>query len=98
MQEILKKRMKEWRRDIHKHPELGFNEKRTSEKIASILKEIGLDVFTGIGKTGVVAVLKNGELCEIASTENLFVKPAHSYTKELLKLMPKIESIYGLPK
>ena len=51
MQEILKKRMKEWRRDIHKHPELGFNEKRTSEKIALILKEIGLDVFTGIGKT-----------------------------------------------
>ena len=53
--------MKEWRRDIHKHPELGFNERRTSGKIASILEEFGLEVFRGIGKTGVVAVLKNGK-------------------------------------
>ena len=42
-----------------------------------------------------IAVLKNGELCEIAHTEELFVKPTHSYTKELLTLMPKIESIFN---
>jgi len=42
-----------------------------------------------------IAVLKNGELCEIAPTEELFVKPTHSYTKELLTLMPKIESIFN---
>jgi len=42
-----------------------------------------------------IAVLKNGELCEVAPTEDLFVKPKHSYTKELLNLMPKIESIYN---
>jgi len=41
-----------------------------------------------------IAVLKNGKLCEISNTENLFIKPKHDYTKELLKLMPKIESIY----
>ena len=42
-----------------------------------------------------IAVLKNGELCEVSPTEDLFVKPKHSYTKELLNLMPKIESIYN---
>ncbi len=42
-----------------------------------------------------IAVLKNGKLCEISKTELLFEKPSHDYTKELLKLMPKIESIYN---
>ena len=42
-----------------------------------------------------IAVLKNGKLCEISKTEELFKNPSHSYTKELLKLMPKIESIYN---
>ena len=41
-----------------------------------------------------IGVLRDGKLCEIASTEDLFVKPKHEYTKELLRLMPKIESIY----
>ena len=41
-----------------------------------------------------IGVLRDGKLCEIASTEDLFVKPQHEYTKELLRLMPKIESIY----
>ncbi len=45
-----------------------------------------------------IAVLRNGELCEVASTENLFIKPIHDYTKELLTLMPKIESIYSSKK
>ena len=42
-----------------------------------------------------IAVLKNGEICEVAATEELFIKPTHNYTKELLNLMPKIESIYN---
>ena len=42
-----------------------------------------------------IAVLKNGKLCEVAATEDLFIKPTHDYTKELLTLMPKIESIYN---
>jgi len=42
-----------------------------------------------------IAVLKNGKLCEISMTEELFKNPSHDYTKELLKLMPKIESIYN---
>ena len=40
-----------------------------------------------------IAVLKNGILCEINETEKLFNSPSHSYTKELLDLMPKIESV-----
>ena len=42
-----------------------------------------------------IAVLKNGKLCEISETELLFEQPSHNYTKELLNLMPKIESIYN---
>ena len=38
-------------------------------------------------------VLKNGMVCETNDTEKIFINPKHSYTKELLKLMPKIESI-----
>ena len=40
-----------------------------------------------------IAVLKNGNVCEIEKTETLFNQPKHNYTKELIKLMPKIESI-----
>ena len=42
-----------------------------------------------------IAVLKDGKLCEVSETEELFRNPKHNYTKELLKLMPKIESIYN---
>ena len=41
-----------------------------------------------------IGVLKDGKLCEVTNTEDLFVKPQHEYTRELLRLMPKIESIY----
>tara|TARA_Y100000590_G_scaffold461298_1_gene622548 strand:+ start:364 stop:2061 length:1698 start_codon:yes stop_codon:yes gene_type:complete len=40
-----------------------------------------------------IAVLKNGNICEIEKTETLFNNPKHNYTKELIRLMPKIESI-----
>ena len=42
-----------------------------------------------------IGVLKEGKLCEISNSEDLFQKPEHEYTKELLRLMPKIESIYS---
>jgi len=41
-----------------------------------------------------IGVLRDGKLCEVSNTEDLFLKPQHDYTKELLHLMPKIESIY----
>ncbi len=40
-----------------------------------------------------VAVMRKGEICEINTTENIFKKPKHSYTKELIKLIPRIENI-----
>ncbi len=42
-----------------------------------------------------IGVLKDGKLCEVSNTEDLFLKPGHEYTRELLRLMPKIESIYN---
>ncbi len=49
------------RRDFHMHPELGFQEHRTSQKVAQVLRELGLEVHTGIAETGVVAVLSTGK-------------------------------------
>lgn len=46
------------RRDFHRHPELGFQELRTAGIVAHDLTELGLEVSTGIGKTGVVATLE----------------------------------------
>ncbi len=48
----------EWRRDFHQNPELGNREFRTAEKIAAHLKSLGIEVQTGVAKTGVVGVLK----------------------------------------
>jgi amidohydrolase len=48
-----------FRRDLHAHPELGFQETYTGERVIEALKRCGVDeVHTGIGKTGVVAVIK----------------------------------------
>ncbi|RWG10606.1 MAG: amidohydrolase [Mesorhizobium sp.] len=48
-----------WRREIHAHPELGFDEHRTSAFVADHLREFGCDeVVTGVGKTGVVGVIR----------------------------------------
>ena len=52
--------MRLWRRDIHAHPELGFEERRTSDLVAAQLASFGIEVHRGIGKTGVVGVLKAG--------------------------------------
>src|SRR4030043_934643 len=46
------------RRDFHQHPEIGFNEYRTANIVAKELSEMGLKVKTGVGKTGVVAILE----------------------------------------
>ena len=47
-----------WRRDIHEHPELGNNEYRTAKIIADHLRSLGIEVKDGVGKTGVVGILK----------------------------------------
>lgn len=47
-------------RDLHQHPELGFQERQTSATLAAKLRPLGYEVTTGIGKTGLVALLRNG--------------------------------------
>ncbi|OWY27478.1 M20 aminoacylase family protein [Herbaspirillum robiniae] len=49
------------RRDIHAHPELGYEEERTSEVVAQKLAEWGIPVVRGLGVTGVVGIIKNGD-------------------------------------
>jgi len=49
-----------WRRDIHAHPELGFQEQRTSDLVAERLAGFGIEVHRGIGKTGLVGRLRLG--------------------------------------
>ncbi|PBB28414.1 amidohydrolase [Mesorhizobium sp. WSM4312] len=59
--ETLKREMINWRRDLHAHPEFGFEEKRTAAFVAAKLREFGLDdVAEGVGGTGVVGTLKRG--------------------------------------
>lgn len=48
------------RRDLHAHPELGFQEQRTSDIVANFLQQVSIEVHRGIGKTGVVGILKKG--------------------------------------
>ena len=49
-----------WRRDFHQHPELGNEETRTAGIVAAHLKSLGLEVQTGVGRTGVVGILRGG--------------------------------------
>ena len=49
-----------WRRDIHAHPELSHQEKRTARLVAEHLRRLGMEVRTGVGGTGVVGVLRGG--------------------------------------
>jgi metal-dependent amidase/aminoacylase/carboxypeptidase family protein len=51
----------DWRRDFHQHPELGNREFKTAEKIAAHLRSLGIEVQTGVAKTGVVGILKGGK-------------------------------------
>ncbi|MCB9115236.1 MAG: amidohydrolase [Caldilinea sp.] len=49
-----------WRRDIHMHPELSFQEERTANLVAGQLAALGIETQTGVGKTGVVGYLGDG--------------------------------------
>ncbi|MDP1647632.1 MAG: M20 aminoacylase family protein [Rubrivivax sp.] len=52
--------MTAWRRDIHAHPELGFEESRTAAFVARQLESFGIEVQRGVGRTGVVGTLRAG--------------------------------------
>ncbi|MFY7854804.1 MAG: M20/M25/M40 family metallo-hydrolase, partial [Rubrivivax sp.] len=48
------------RRDLHAHPELAYEEVRTADLVARALTEWGIPIHRGLGKTGVVGIVKNG--------------------------------------
>jgi amidohydrolase len=52
--------MRAVRRDLHRHPELAYGEKRTAAVVAGLLRDWGIEVHEGIGKTGVVGVIACG--------------------------------------
>lgn len=54
----IQSKLEEWRRHLHEHPELGNREYNTAGYITAHLKKLGLEIQTGVAKTGVVAILK----------------------------------------
>jgi amidohydrolase len=56
----LQPKVVQWRRDLHQHPELGNSEVRTAKVVADHLRSLGMEVRTGVAKTGVVGVLRGG--------------------------------------
>ncbi len=56
----LEKQLQEWRHDFHTCPELNFDLEVTSPKVEKLLNSFGYEVHSGIGKTGMVGILKNG--------------------------------------
>jgi amidohydrolase len=58
--EALRAQLIAWRRDLHQHPELGFEVTRTAGIVARTLGELGYEVRTGVGRSGVVALLHGG--------------------------------------
>ena len=56
----LQRQMVAWRHDIHQYPELGFRVERTAEKVASVMRSIGIEVHENVGETGVVGVIRKG--------------------------------------
>lgn len=67
--------MTQWRRDIHRHPELGFVEHRTSEVVAEKLQSFGLEVHQGLATTGVVGTIRNGDGPSIGMRADLDALP-----------------------
>lgn len=57
----VKQKVISWRRDFHEHPELSNREFNTAKKVADHLKSLGIEVKTGIAKTGVIGILKGGK-------------------------------------
>lgn len=65
------------RRDLHQHPELAFNEHRTADVAAERAEALGLEVRRGVGITGVVAELRNGDGPTVALRADMDALPIH---------------------
>jgi amidohydrolase len=61
MSDVIEPQVVAWRRDFHQNPELSNREFKTAEKVAAHLRSLGMEVRTGVAKTGVVGILKGGK-------------------------------------
>lgn len=68
-------------RDLHEHPELSFQEKRTAAVAAARLTAAGFEVTTGVGGTGVVGVLRNGEGASVLMRADMDALPVEEIEK-----------------
>ncbi|MFC7363844.1 MULTISPECIES: M20 metallopeptidase family protein [Bhargavaea] len=81
VKECLEQQLIAWRRHLHRFPELSFNEYKTAQFVAERLREIeGVTVQTGIGKTGVVATISNGEGRTVAIRADMDALPIEEKT------------------
>jgi hippurate hydrolase len=67
-------------KDIHAHPELSFHETKTAALVASKLKQFGYEVIEGIGRTGVVGILRNGEGQTVLARADMDALPVRENT------------------
>ncbi|MFD4542933.1 M20 family metallopeptidase [Streptomyces bauhiniae] len=67
-------------RDLHRHPELGLQEHRTSKKVADALRDLGYEVTEGVGGTGVIGVLANGDGPAVMARADMDALPVREQT------------------
>lgn len=56
-----------WRHHLHQNPELGFEEHNTSNLVVDVLTSLGIEVYTGLAKTGVVGILKKEKVFVVSA-------------------------------
>lgn len=78
--EEIKEKIVGWRRTIHQNPELSFEEVKTAGLVASTLSDLGIEYQTGVGKTGVVARIGNGNGRTIGIRADMDALPIHEQT------------------
>src|SRR5438874_12131312 len=66
--------------DLHQHPELSMHEQQTGAKLAERLKALGYQVTTGVGRTGIVAILRNGDGRAVLLRTDMDALPAEEQT------------------
>ena len=67
--------MEPFYKDLHANPELSFQETRTADLAASKMKEFGYEVLEGVGETGVVGILRNGEGTTVLARADMYALP-----------------------